>query len=100
MPRLVLIAFLVVVLANSACRKSRTPAAPEPAAPPPAKVLKEPTLAELNAALEGFVTARGQLPATLEDLVKIGFVAKVPTPPPGQQFVIDRQNYRVVLVNR
>lgn len=92
-----LILSLVCVSAVSGCRKrpeSKAPSAPVPAVQ---KDLKEPTLEELNAALEVWFTAKGGSPMGFDDLVKAGYLSKVPTPPPGRQYVIDAQKLRVVL---
>lgn len=92
--RLLLVCFLCVA-ALSACRKKP---APVPVAPVvEVASLKEPTLTELNEAVQAWFTSRGQAPASLEELAKAKFISKVPTPPRGQQYVIDAQNLRVVV---
>lgn len=93
--------FLFVLICSAtmvACRK-KTPApppAPDPAADSSATI-KEPTPDELNQAVQAWFTSRGQAPASLEDLAKARFISKVPTPPPGRQYVIDKENLRVVV---
>ncbi|MEQ2009822.1 MAG: hypothetical protein ABMA26_23810 [Limisphaerales bacterium] len=80
-----------------ACK--RKPAAPPPPAPAfdPSAATKEPTLDELNQAVQAWFTSRGQAPASLEELAKARFISRVPTPPPGRQYVIDKENLRVVV---
>lgn len=90
-----LLVCLLWVTAWSACRKKP---APVPAAPVvEAANLKEPTLNELNDAVQAWFTSRGQAPASLEELAKARFISKVPTPPPGREYVIDAQNLRVTV---
>lgn len=87
---------LVCVVAFLGCRKqSESKQAPVPV--PVQKEAKEPTLEELNSALEVWFTAKGGSPKGFEDLVKAGYLSKVPTPPPGRQYVIDPQTFRVVV---
>jgi len=114
----------VVLLTLAACQKAPTPVAPiqtqaspvkapmtpapAPAAsisvaPPPSAVApgeKETTLEEMSYAVQAWFTSRGAAPKSLQELVKAGFIKKLPTPPPGQEFALDTQNLRVVLVNR
>lgn len=92
--RLLLIALLCAI-STSACRKKPAP----PPAPPVVDTanLKEPTLDELNEAVQAWFTSRGQAPANFEELAKARFISKVPTPPPGRTYVIDAPNIRVVL---
>lgn len=87
---------LLCVAAVSACRKKPAPA-PAPTPPEAATAAKEPTLNELNEAVQAWFTSRGQAPTSLEELAKARFISKVPTPPPGRQYVIDKENLRVVL---
>lgn len=87
---------LLCAAALAACRRKSTPV---PAPPPPEALAtaREPTLTELNEAVQAWFTSRGQAPASLEELAKAKFISKVPTPPPGRQYVIDKENLRVVL---
>ncbi len=116
--------FAVLLLTLTACHKEppavtpsqsqaspvKAPTTPAPApgasitvAPPPSTAApgeKEQTLEEMSYAVQAWFTSRGAAPKSLEELVKAGFIKKLPTPPPGQQFALDTQNLRVVLVNR
>ncbi|MBI3875468.1 MAG: hypothetical protein HY300_05825 [Verrucomicrobia bacterium] len=115
--------FAVVLLTLAACHKSPTPATqapplvpppvqasptPSPAtamplAPPPsagAPGEKDLTLEDMSYAVQAWFTSRGATPKNLQELVKAGFIKKLPTPPPGQEFAIDPKTLRVVLVNR
>lgn len=91
-----LVPLLVCVAAVLGCRKQ--PEA-KPAPTPAAFQLeaKEPTLEELNSAVQVWFTAKGGSPKGFEDLVKAGYLSKVPTPPPGRTYVIDAPNIRVIL---
>ena len=78
-----------------ACKKrpvATTPVVPERNVP-----LTEPTLKELNEALQAWFTSRGKAPASFEELAKARFISKVPTPPPGRPYVIDPEKLQVVL---
>lgn len=90
---------LVAILCFAALCACRKRPAPEPA-PPVASVgaaVKEPSLNELNDAVQAWFTSRGQAPASFEELAKAKFISKVPTAPPGRQYVIDKENLRVLL---
>lgn len=87
---------LVCVAAIAGCRK-KPEAKPAPAPVPVQQEAKEPTLEELNSAVQVWFTAKGGSPKSFEDLVKAGYLSKVPTPPPGRQYVIDAPNIRVIL---
>ncbi len=54
----------------------------------------------MSYAVQAWFTSRGAAPKNMQELVKAGFIKKLPTPPPGQEFAIDSKNLRVVLVNR
>lgn len=62
----------------------------------------EATLPELDRALQSVAMAKGKLPEKVEELSE--FMAlqgkRLPTPPPGKQYVIDTTNRRVVLVSQ
>lgn len=90
--------FLVLLCAVilMACRKKPAPVSVS-TPPTSAATAKEPTQEELNTALQVWFTARGGTPGSFEDLVKAGFISKVPTPPPGREYVIDKQTLRVLL---
>lgn len=56
------------------------------------------TLDDMSVALQAWFTSRGSAPKDIQELVKSGFIKKLPAPPPGQAYAIDAQNLRVVLV--
>lgn len=87
---------LVCVAAVLGCRKQSESKQP-PAPVPVQQEAKEPTLEELNSALQVWFTAKGGSPKGFDDLVKAGYLSKVPTPPPGRQYVIDAPNIRVIV---
>lgn len=87
---------LVFVAAVLGCRK-QSESKPAPAPVPVQREAKEPTLEELNSALQVWFTAKGGSPKGFDDLVKAGYLSKVPTPPPGRQYVIDAPNIRVIV---
>lgn len=89
-----LILLLVCVAVVAGCRKRPEP---KPAPVVTQTEAKEPTLEDLNNALQVWFTAKGGSPNGFEDLVKAGYISKVPTPPPGRTYVIDAANLRVVL---
>lgn len=93
--RPLLIGFLCAAAFVACKKKSASP----PASPSAENVsiAKEPTLNELNDAVQAWFTSRGQAPASFEELAKAKFISKVPTPPPGRQYVIDKENLRVLL---
>ena len=90
-----LLACLLCGGALCACRKKPAPAAAAPAVD--TANAKEPTLNELNDAVQAWFTSRGQAPASLEELARARFISKVPTAPPGRQYVIDAQSLRVIV---
>lgn len=87
---------LLSVAACCACKKKPAPA-PAPVPSEAVTIAKEPTLNELNEAVQAWFTSRGQAPNSLEELAKARFISKVPTPPPGRQYIIDKEKLRVVL---
>lgn len=82
-----------------ACGKSPPPAAPVAVAPVEVDA-KEMTLEEMTAALESWYTSRGVAPKNIQELVKAGFIKKLPTPPPGKDFAIDAKNLKVIVVDK
>lgn len=96
--RIILIS-LLCVSSLLACkkRKPEVAPAPAPAAETTAADAKEPTLEELNLSVQAWFTSRGRAPESLEEMAKARFLSKVPTPPAGRQYVIDKEKLRVVL---
>ncbi|PAW76016.1 MAG: hypothetical protein B9S33_21280 [Pedosphaera sp. Tous-C6FEB] len=93
----VLLVALLVALPLAACK--REPAAPEvqlPAAPPNPEV----DLPALNQAARAYVMGQLKDPATLDDLVKEGFLKRVPTAPTGKKYVLSPDKKSVQLVNQ
>lgn len=98
MNRLLLCA-LLFVLPLAACNRkpATTGSAPEaPAAPPNPEV----DLKALNEAVRAHIMGQLKEPATLEDLVKAGFIKRLPTPPLGKKYVLDAKKVAVLLVDQ
>ena len=93
--RSLLIISLSLLLVAGCERKKLEAVSPPPA--PPAASVKEPTIEELNEAVQAWFTSRGRPPESFEQMAQARFLPKVPTPPPGRQYVIDREKLRVVL---
>ena len=100
-PGALLIPVAFALLLVCGCDRKPT-AAPISVAPAPATAAdeKEMTLDEMSASLQAYFTSRGSPPKTVQELVKTGFIKKLPAPPAGQEFAVDAPNLRVVLVNR
>lgn len=97
MNRLLLCALLFALPLAACKRKPATPAQPEaPAAPPNPEV----DLKALNEAVRAHVMGQLREPDTLEDLVKTGFIKRLPTPPPGKKYILDAKKSAVLLVNQ
>lgn len=98
MNRLLLCA-LLCALPLAACKRkpSTTARAPEaPAAPPNPEV----DLKALNEAVRAHIMGLLKEPPTLEELVKTGFIKRLPTPPPGKKYVLDAKKASVLLVDQ
>ena len=92
-----LLCALLCTLPMASCKRKPASAstAPEaPAAPPNPEV----DLKVLNEAVRAHIMGQLKEPATLEDLVKTGFVKRLPTPPPGKKYVLDAKKSSVLLV--
>ena len=92
---LLLICLLGAVL--SGCKKrpgTAAPASTEPAPPNP-----EADIPNLTIAVRAYVMTQGKAPATLDDLVKAGCIARVPTAPVGKKYAIDAKKAQAVLVS-
>ena len=86
------------------------PVAPPPAAPPAAaspnappgaaSEQDEPSIAVLNAALNAYTIGLLKEPATLEDLVKAGYLKRLPAPPPGKKFKLNAGKTSVSVVDQ
>ncbi len=54
----------------------------------------------LDEILQAWAMSNPELPKDLEEFVRAGMLTKIPTPPPGKRFLIDRKTARVVLANQ
>jgi len=54
----------------------------------------------LDEILQAWAMSNPELPKDLEDFVRAGMLTKIPPPPPGKRFLIDRKSARVVLANQ
>lgn len=94
-----LLCVLLCALPLAACKRkpAPTPTVPEaPAAPPNPEV----DLKALNDAVRAHVMGNLKEPATLEDLVKTGYLKRLPAAPPGKKYVLSPDKSSVLLVNQ
>ncbi|MBI3875688.1 MAG: prepilin-type N-terminal cleavage/methylation domain-containing protein [Verrucomicrobia bacterium] len=68
-------------------------------APAPGQAAPEPTLQEATEALHVWLMKRPTPPKDLNELVALGFIKKLPTPPPGKKLAIDQRHMAVVFVD-
>lgn len=54
----------------------------------------------LDELLQAWAMSNPELPKDLEEFVRAGMLTKIPPPPPGKRFLIDRKKARVVLANQ
>jgi hypothetical protein len=54
----------------------------------------------LDEILQAWAMSNPELPKDLEEFVRAGMLTKIPSPPPGKRFLIDRKTARVVLANQ
>lgn len=90
---------LLVVLPLAACKRKPAGADAVPDAPA-APANPEVDLKALNEAVQAFALGQLKDPATLEDLVKAGFMKRLPSPPPGKKYVLDAKKSAVLLVDQ
>lgn len=57
-------------------------------------------LVTINEALQHYMADTGSPPARVEDLVKVGRLARVPIPPEGMRYAIDPEKKTAVLVSK
>jgi len=69
-----------------------------PTAPPDSG--KETSHIPMTEALQRFVERNNRLPNDFNELVKSKFLPKIPPPPAGKTYAIDRKNMQVVLINQ
>lgn len=76
--------------------KTEASAAPPATAPPPGTELPKelqastPALAQMNLAMQEFVTQMGRPPTRLEELVEQRVLPRLPPPTPGKKFVLTK----------
>jgi hypothetical protein len=58
------------------------------------------TLDSLTRVLRKYSFEQHRLPKSLDEVVTAGYVAALPTAPPGKKFVVDPKTVRVVLVRQ
>lgn len=91
-----LLAVLAALLLLPACRKKE--AAPTAGPPqPPEFGSSENNLGYLNEGIRNFQKARNRLPNDLNELVTEKVIARIPPPPPGFRYALDRQSGLVSL---
>lgn len=92
-----LVFVLLCALPLTACKRKPTspPTASETTAAP---ANPEVDLPALNEAVRAHVMGLVKEPASLEDLVKAGFIKRLPTPPPGKKYVLSPDKTAVLLV--
>lgn len=98
MNRLLLCAFLFA-LPLAACKRKPSEATASPEAPA-APANPEVDLKALNDAMRAYVMGQLKDPTTLDDLVKAGFMKRLPQAPPGKKYVLDVKKSAVQLVNQ
>ena len=96
--RWLLLCALLVALPLAACKRKPAAGATAPEAPA-APSNPEVDLKALNAAVVAYAMGQLKEPATLDDLVKTGFIKRLPTPPPGKKYVLDAKKSSVLLVD-
>jgi hypothetical protein len=115
---------VIVGLCLTGCGKP-TPIAPRPSesatppaaveaapAPPPAAEStdgatpaatpegEEPSLAAVNTAVNAYIMGQLKTPDTLEDLVKAGYLKRLPGAPAGKKFALNAKKMAAVLVDK
>ncbi|NBR85776.1 MAG: hypothetical protein EB141_21070 [Verrucomicrobia bacterium] len=93
-----LLCLLLATLPCTACKKkpADTPVAEVPAAPPN----PEADLKALNEAARAYVMGQLKDPDTLDDLVKAGFLKRLPAAPAGKKYLLSQDKKSVQLVDR
>ena len=97
--RTALVALLLAVSLAAGCRRKNKADAPALPTPPPSRaVTPQEAIAEINRCLELWTFQRNQPPKDLNELVRAGYIQRLPVPPPGQKFQLDAQKMRAQLV--
>jgi len=83
------------------------PAPVAPAASPvatvtaPAQPREQPMdLGSLDSILDNYGAQHDRVPKSLEEMVALKLIPRMPTPPPGKRYVIDQQKRRIRIVDR
>ncbi len=109
MKRAILILSIIALVLGTACRKKDAPGGKlPPPSPAVAQAMNEmeqrlssgdvqAQLQVLTQLLQAWVMSKNTFPEDVQEFVKAGTIAKLPTPPSGKKFAIDRQTIRVVL---
>lgn len=66
----------------------------------PAAENNTPQIRDLQASVDAYVKIYQRKPVSLEQLVKEGFLAALPAPPPGKKYAFDSSTARVSVVPR
>lgn len=88
--------FAAMGLVVGGCRK-REPTAPAGPPPPPEFGSSENNLGYLNEGVRNFQQANGRVPNDLNELVTGKMIVRIPPPPPGFTYVMDRSSGMVTL---
>lgn len=96
MRTLLLVCLLGAAVLPGCKKRPSVPVGTQPAAPPDPAT----DLPNLTVAVRAYVMTQGKPPASLEDLVKAGCIARVPTAPAGKKYAIDAKKAEAVLVNQ
>ena len=107
-PRLTLLLLALAWTAATGCggKKDARQREPLPLTPAAKQMLAEAekspeaTLALLNEALKDWLLRHPDYPKTVQEFVTARVLPKLPTPPPGKDFAIDRTSGAVVLVDK
>ncbi len=91
-----LLVVLAALLLLPACRKKESTSSAGPP-PPPEFGSSENNLGYLNEGVRNFQKAKIRLPNDLNELVTEKVIARIPLPPPGFRYALDRQSGLVSL---
>lgn len=91
-----LLVVLAALLLLPACRKKESTSSAGPPQPPEFGS-SENNLGYLNEGIRNFRQTRNRLPSDLNELVTEKVIARIPPPPPGFAYALDRQSGLVSL---
>ena len=103
---LLLVAIGLLTVAGCDGQKNARQREPLPLTPEAKQMLAEAekspeaTLALMNEALKDWLLRHPEYPKTVQEFVTARVLPKLPTPPPGKEFAIDRTHGVVVLVDK